>query len=64
MPYSEVMSKFGKGQLHSGSKTGPKVTSTKQAAAIMYSEKGEAAKGKKEYQSKASLKGLHKAISK
>lgn len=62
MPYTEVMHKFGKGNLHSGSKGGPKVTSKKQALAIMYSEKGEAAKGKKEYQSKASLKGLHKAV--
>lgn len=65
MPFDQVMPKFGKGQLHSGSKGGPKVTNPKQAEAIMYSEKGEAAKGKKEYQSKsggASLRGLHKAI--
>ena len=62
MPSSEVMPKFSKGQLHSGSKSGPKVTNPKQAVAIMYSEKGEAAKGKKEYQNKASLKGLHKAV--
>lgn len=33
MPYSEVMSKFRRGALHSGSKTGPK------ALAIMLSEK-------------------------
>jgi hypothetical protein len=46
MPYDEVMPKFGKGELHSGSKKGPKVTNPKQAEAIMYSEKG-----KKEYQS-------------
>ncbi len=63
MPYNEVMPKFGKGELHSGSKGGPKVTNPKQAVAIMYSEKGEAAKGKKEYQPKASLKGLKNAIS-
>jgi len=62
MPYDEVMSKFGKGQLHSGSKHGPKVNSKKQALAIMYSEKGEADKGKKEYKSKAALKGLRKAV--
>ncbi len=61
MPASEVMGKFGKGKLHSGSKSGPKVTDPKQAVAIMYSEKGEAAKGKKEYQEKASMKGLKKA---
>lgn len=39
MPASEVMPKFKKGELHSGSKTGPKVTNPKQAVAIMYSEK-------------------------
>lgn len=39
MPYQEVMHKFGAGKLHSGSKTGPKVTSRKQAIAIMLSEK-------------------------
>ena len=52
MPSNEVMPKFQKGQLHSGSKSGPKVTNPKQAVAIMYSEKGEAKKGKKEYQAK------------
>jgi hypothetical protein len=63
------MSKFGKGELHSGSKGGPKVNSRKQAIAIMMSEKGEAKMGKKEYESRgedkkeaSSLKGLHKAI--
>jgi len=61
MPYNEVMPKFGQGQLHSGSKSGPKVTNPKQAVAIMYSEKGEAKKGKKEYAHSASLKGLKKA---
>lgn len=55
MPYDEVMPKFGKGKLHSGSKSGPKVTNPKQAEAIMYSEKGEAKKGKKEYQPKDKL---------
>lgn len=39
MPSSEVMGKFKHGQLHSGSKTGPQVTSRKQAVAIMMSEK-------------------------
>jgi Family of unknown function (DUF6496) len=39
MPSSEVMPKYGRGQLHSGSKTGPKVTNQKQAVAIMLSEK-------------------------
>ena len=39
MPFQNVMPKFGKGELHSGSKTGPKVTNPKQAVAIMLSEK-------------------------
>lgn len=39
MPSSEVMDKWKKGKLHSGSKTGKKVTSQKQAVAIMLSEK-------------------------
>jgi len=50
MPYTEVMPKFGKGELHSGSKSGPKVTNPKQAVAIMYSEKRAGEGGKKEYQ--------------
>jgi hypothetical protein len=39
MPASKVMGKFSRGTLHSGSKHGPKVTSRKQAIAIMLSEK-------------------------
>lgn len=39
MPYTEVMHKFKHGQLHSGSKDGPKVKNRKQAIAIMLSEK-------------------------
>jgi len=39
MPSSEVMHKFGSGQLHSGGSGGPKVTNQKQAVAIMLSEK-------------------------
>jgi uncharacterized protein DUF6496 len=39
MPYQEVMHKFKTGKLHSGSKSGPKVKSRKQAIAIMLSEK-------------------------
>lgn len=49
MPYTEVMSKFKAGKLRSGSKTGKKVKSKKQAVAIMFSEKRAAAKGKSEY---------------
>lgn len=52
MPYDEVMHKFKHGKLHSGSKTGKKVTNRKQAVAIMLSEKRQAEGGKKEYQSK------------
>ncbi len=55
MPFQNVMPKFGKGQLHSGSKHGPKVTNPKQAVAIMLSEKR---KGEGE---PASIKGLKKA---
>jgi len=39
-----VMSEYKRGQLHSGSKTGPKVTSRKQAVAIAMSEAGLAKK--------------------
>lgn len=52
MPYDQVMSKFGAGKLHSGSKSGPPVKNRKQAVAIMLSEKRKAKGGKKEYQSK------------
>lgn len=36
----KVMHEFKEGMLHSGSKTGPKVTSRKQAVAIAMSEAG------------------------
>jgi hypothetical protein len=39
MPSSEVLHKFKKGELHSGSKHGKKVKNRKQAIAIMLSEK-------------------------
>ncbi len=39
---SKVMTEFGKGKLHSGSKKGPEVTSQKQAIAIALSEAGKA----------------------
>lgn len=52
MPFDEVMHKFKHGNLHSGSKTGKKVTNRKQAIAIMMSEKRQASKGKTEYKSK------------
>lgn len=51
MPYTNVMPQFARGTLHSGSKSGPKVHSRKQAIAIMLSEKREAASGKREYSS-------------
>ena len=38
MPASEVMPKFRRGALHSGSKKGPVVTNPKQAQAIQISE--------------------------
>lgn len=57
MPFDEVMHKFKHGLLHSGSKSGKKVTNRKQAIAIMMSEKRAAGSGKREYQSK-SKKGV------
>lgn len=56
MPYTEVMHKFKHGELHSGSKTGPKVSNRKQAIAIMLSEKKAAGEGKTEYQPKKKKK--------
>ena len=41
----KVMHEFKHGTLHSGSKTGPKVTNPKQAVAIAMSEQRKAAKG-------------------
>ena len=60
MPWNKVMHKFKEGTLHSGSKTGPKVTSRKKAIRIMLEEKREAEGGKKEYASHA-MKGLRNA---
>ena len=42
-----VMHEWGKGQLHSGSPRGPKVTSQKQAVAIALSEQRKANKARK-----------------
>ena len=53
MPASEVMSKFKRGRLHSGSKSGPKVKSRPQAIAIMLSEKREEGKHGGRYPEKA-----------
>lgn len=61
MPYTEVMHKWGKGQLHSGSKKGPAVKSQAQAVAIMLSEKRKAKAGKKEYQGGSALSSLGRA---
>lgn len=47
MPSSEVMHKWKKGKLHSGSSKGPKVKDRKQAIAIMMSEKRKEKKGEK-----------------
>jgi Family of unknown function (DUF6496) len=55
MPYQKVMPKFASGNLHSGSKHGPKVTNRKQAIAIMLSEK------RKGTHEGGSLAGLKKA---
>jgi hypothetical protein len=61
MPYTEVMHKWKAGKLHSGSKSGPRISSQKQAVAIMLSEKRAAAKGKKEYQPSMKLSSLARA---
>lgn len=61
MPYDEVLSKFKRGRLHAGSKSGRKVTSKKRAMAIMLSEKRKAQGGTREYQSarnRPSMRGL------
>jgi len=58
MPWDEVMHKFGKGKLHSGSKKGPAVKNQKQAVAIMLSEKRAAKGGKKEYKAKTGGMGV------
>lgn len=47
MPAKNVMPKFRKGQLHSGSKHGPVVKNPKQAKAIMLSELRDEGKIKK-----------------
>lgn len=60
MPFTQVMHKFGAGNLHSGSKHGPTVKNPKQAIAIMESEKRS---GKSEYKSH-SMKGLELAARK
>jgi hypothetical protein len=56
MPWDEVMGKYKAGELHSGSKSGPKAKSRKQAIAIMLSEKEKAMAGKSEYKSKKKKK--------
>lgn len=43
----KVMEEFKEGELHSGSKKGPKVENPKQAVAIAYSEAKKASKKKK-----------------
>jgi len=43
----KVMHEYGEGTLHSGSKSGPTVTSRKQAIAIAMSEAGKARKRKR-----------------
>lgn len=60
MPFDQVMHKFGQGELHSGSKSGPKITNRKQAVAVMLSEKRKAQQGKTEYES-SSMRGLKRA---
>jgi len=56
MPSSEVMHKWKEGELHSGSKKGPKVRSQKQAVAIMLSEKRKEGKHSGKYPHKKGRK--------
>jgi len=51
VPWSEVMSKWVAGNLHSGGPGGPVVKNKKQAIAIQLSEKKKAEGGNTEYQS-------------
>jgi hypothetical protein len=61
MPWTDVMSKWGKGELRSGNKeTGKPVRNQKQAVAIMLSEKRAAEGGKSEYKPKAPGFGRNK----
>lgn len=59
---ANTMREFGKGQLHSGSKTGKKVTNRKQAVAIALNSerkaKGQPAKKPTDVSSIPSLQGL------
>ena len=43
----QELHKFKRGQLHSGSKTGPRVTNLRQAIAIALSEAGMSRRGKR-----------------
>lgn len=61
MPWNEVMTKFKKGDLHSGSKSGPPVKKRKQAVAIMLSEKKKADEGDEEYKPKPHKKAKDKS---
>jgi hypothetical protein len=54
MPSSQVLHKYKHGQLHSGSKKGPKVKNRKQAIAIMMSEKRKEGKHGGKYPEKSS----------
>ena len=60
MPSSEVMHKWTKGKLHSGSKKGPKVEGQKQALAIMFSEKRKEAQHGGKYPEPKPTKGKKK----
>lgn len=52
MPSSEVMHKWKRGALRSGSKKGPTVTNRKQAVAIMLSERRKEGKGRSKKRSR------------
>jgi Family of unknown function (DUF6496) len=62
MPSSKVMSKFKSGKLRSGSQSGPKVKSRKQAVAIMLSEKRAEGKHGGKYPEKRASRAREKRL--
>jgi hypothetical protein len=55
--FKKVMREYKKGDLHSGSRKGPKVTNPKQAVAIAYSEAKKASRDVGKYADKYQPKG-------
>jgi hypothetical protein len=62
MPSRQVMGKFSKGTLRSGSPSGPKVTNPKQAIAIMLSEEADEKRNGGTYPEKPRKPSIGRAI--